>query len=280
MAHLNDTPLSSKQVYLNSRNAHYRPDNHSSAIFYFNEDVSPPANVSTLVSIVNFTCPVSYYVFTSNNNRIYYSVGSGSTVYFDFPLGNYNASEVASGLKNLGNFVTDCVYIKSSNKFRMTHTSSSFTVYSTSTCLEQLGFSGGANHVSSTVYGIHTLVSDNAVNLSGTSSLYIMSNMNSPNYDSRVNGSLGTLCRIPVDTDRNGILHYAPTIPFYSVSQNKSIDYFVIRIEDDARNPVDFNGLHWALTLQFDFQYTKEFKPVQTMMKKPLLPSDLTSDKV
>ena len=83
--------------------------------------------------------------------------------------------------------------------------------------------------------------------------------------DSRTGKTTNILARFPVDSDRNGILHYTPQFPYKSILQNTVIDFISIRLEDDERKSIDFNGQHWCLTIQLDFQYEKDFKVAKTM---------------
>jgi hypothetical protein len=269
MSHSLDTHLSSIQVHLNSKDAYFHNEDQSSSLFHFNTDISPPANVSILVSVVSFSCPMSYYVITSNNNRLTYSVG-GSTFNYDIPVGNYTATELATNLQSFIPTFTTVDYSKVNNKLRFYNTAGNqFTLQSTSTCFSLIGFTPGVNHVSANNgLGIQVLLADSVVNLSGINSIYIHSNISPANFDSRNNSTLGTLVRVPIDTTRNGILHYQPAKPFSFILQNQSIDYFQIKLEDDNRNHIDLNGQHWTMTIQIDYQYLKDFKPSQSLFKE------------
>ena len=74
-----DKPLTSFQVHLNSKDAYFRSDDGSRCVFHFNMDVSPPPNVNILVSVVSFSCPMSYYVVNATNNKLHYTVSNGAT---------------------------------------------------------------------------------------------------------------------------------------------------------------------------------------------------------
>lgn len=268
MSHSLDTHLSSIQVHLNSKDAYFQSDDKSLSVFHFSSDISPPANVNIIVSVVSFSCPVSYYVINSNNNRLTYTV-SGTTYNYYIPVGNYTATELASDLEFLLVFST-VTYSKVDNKMRFYNSGNNqFILHSTSTCFSLIGMTEGVNHTSfNNGLNIQILISDSVVNLSGTKSIYIHSNISPANFDSRNNSILGTLVRVPIDTTRNGILHYQPAKPFSFILQNQSIDYFQIKLEDDNRNHIDLNGQHWTMTIQIDYQYLKDFKPSQSLFKE------------
>ena len=268
MSHFNDTPLSAKQIYLDSKDATFKEDDNSRCLFYFKESLNPPDNVDIICSVVNFTCPISFYVVNSTNDRLDFGTAS-STGSYQIAHGNYTATELASLLQTNLTIVSTVSYNKITNKFVFNALvpTPSFYFASTSTCLNLLGFSLGTTHYSSNFFGGHQLLSDNVINLSGPNSIYIHSNLLTYSLDSRTGALSNILARVPIDTDRNGILQYSPEMPFKTILRNKTIDYIAIKLEDDEERSIDFNGLHWAITLQIDYRYQKETKAMSNLLK-------------
>ena len=268
MAHINDTPLSSKQIYLDSKDATFKDEDHSRCLVYFKESLSPPHNVDIIASVVSFTCPMSFYIVNSSNDTLNFGTDSSSGSY-TIPHGNYTATELAQLLQTYVNVVSTVGYDKVSNKFIFNALvpKPSFYFQSSSTCLELLGFSKGTTHSSNSFFGGHQLLSNLVVNLSGINSVYIHSNLLTYSLDSRSGGLNNILARVPIDTDRNGILHYNPQFPYKTILRNKIIDYISIKLEDDEERSIDFNGQHWAITLQIDYRYQKDAKTMGNLLE-------------
>jgi hypothetical protein len=230
-------------------------------------NVSPPPNVSTLVSMISFTCPMSHYTINNTNNLLSYTTG-GATYTHDIPVGNYTAEELKQHLQSQISVLTAVSYDRKANKLDFFSDTASYTFNSASTCLGLFGISVAEQSSTLNALQIHRLTPSGVVNLAGTSSIYIHSNISASCFDARTKGILPILARVPVDTDRNGILHHEPKHPFKSVLQMKSIDYFTFSLEQDDRTLLDLNGEHWSISLQIDFVYEKPFKSHRRMTDK------------
>jgi len=200
---------------------------------------------------------MSFYVVTENNNTLII----GLTTYI-IPTGNYTILEIINLIETNIAILTNVTYSKITNKISMTG-SSELVLSANSTCHRLLGFSKGIHSSTANV-----LTSDRTVNVAGVSSIFIHTNLLTDSIDSRTGGYSNLLARIPVDASRNGFLNYSPDIPFHAMIANKTIDFITVSLEDDDNNAIDLNGQHYQLTLQFDFQYTREFKPPITLLKK------------
>jgi len=241
-----ETHLSSQQVHLNSDDANYI--SNGKYVFFFDDIIEAPRGVQMLVSLINCTFPMSFYVINESNNQLFYNNTS-----FTFPVGNYSVTELRNQLKTISDF-TDVQYSRVTNKLKIL-SSNSFTIHSTSTCLKLLGLTK-QSHVSVN----NEITSDSVVNISGISSIYIHSNLLTKSIDSRRGGYSNLLSRVPINAIRNGFLNFSPDNIFRSQIANRTVDYIQISIEDDEENNIDFNKQEWVITLQFDFQYTK-FSP-------------------
>jgi len=277
MSHQNDTPISSKQIYLDSKDATFKKDDTSTCLFYFKETLTPPHNVDMIASVQSFTCPVSFYNINATNNYLLWNTQSNSGS-VSIPFGNYTISELIDYLKIHLTFIQSITYDKKTSKlfFQKTtyttgETSKSFSFSNMSTCFTLLGFNKN-NHATSSGNDLqHSLFSENVVDLSGINSIYLHSNLLTYSLDSRSGGLSNILCRVPVDTDRNGLLHYNPQESYKTILRNKTIDYISIRLEDDEERSIELNGLDWAITIQIDYRYVKSTKPMTTMKSDSLL---------
>jgi hypothetical protein len=239
--------VSSQQVHLNSANATYT--SHGKFVFFFDDVIMTPRNVHMEVSLVNATFPMSFYVVNDDNNTLKYDSST-----FSIPVGNYSITELRNLLRTISLF-TDVVYSRITNRLTIS-ANQPFTIHNSSTCLKLIGLT---NDDHSSVN--NTIVSNSVVNLSGISSIYIHSNLLTKSIDSRTGGYSNLLARVPIDATRNGFLNFSPDNSFRSQIANRTIDFIAISIEDDINNMIDFNNQEWVLTLQFDFQYTRNSTP-------------------
>ncbi len=88
------------------------------------------------------------------------------------------------------------------------------------------------------------------VNLVGTSSFYIKSNMRTLNRDPVSLGFSNIIAKIPITRSYNGVEKYQQP-GFSFVIKDRSVSYIVISVLDDNMQPVRFNGGHWSLTMEF-----------------------------
>jgi len=200
---------------------------------------------------------MSFYVITENINKLSINLST----YF-IPTGNYTILEIINLIETNISTLSNITYSKITNKISMTG-SVPFTISAASTCHRLLGFSKGIHSSFNNI-----LTSNQTVNVAGVSSIFIHTNLFTDSIDSRTGGYSNLLARIPVDASRNGFLNYSPDISFQSMIANRTIDFITVSLEDDDNNNIDLNGQHFQLTLQFDFQYTREFKPPISLLKK------------
>ena len=244
-------PISSRQIYLNSKDGFRIDPSHTSDIFFFfNDVIAPPLNVTMEISVVSASIPMSYNIINSTNNLLVYNTNQTFTI----PIGNYNALQLADALKDNINILSNVTYSSRFNKFTFTSTQT-FTIELASTCLKLLGFTN-AQHSSPN----DVLTSNSIVNLSGISSIYVHSSLLTNNLDSRTKTLSNILCRIPVDTASYGILQYINNNNFKCSVNDKTIDLLRIRLEDDDTNLIQLNGQEWVITLQVDFAYKRLLK--------------------
>ena len=239
-----ETHVSSRQVHLNSTDANYK--NHGNHVFFFDDIIETPRSVQMLVSLVNATFPMSFYVVNETNNELTYDSST-----FTIPVGNYTITDLRNLLQTIPKF-TSVVYSRVTNRLTF-QANSSFSISEHSTCLALIGLTN-KTHFSVN----NTLTSDSVVNLIGISSIYIHTNLLTQSIDSRTGGYSNLLARVPIDATRNGFLNFSPDASFRSQIANRTITFLTVSIEDDNGNNINFNEQEWVITLQFDFQYTRE----------------------
>ena len=240
--------LQSSMIFINSRSNNVKIINndYSDIIYYFHSNLSCSDGFVFLISLCDAIIPVSWYTISSfnNNNSLVYSINSINTTYV-IPDGNYTVLD----LYNLfvANLPFTISYDSISNKFTFVHSTYNFILLSTSTCFELIGLSDGVNHNSSSFI----LVFDNQVDLCGTRCLYICTNLQTLNLDSRI-GTLSSniLAKIPVNVDNNNLITHYNYNGFRSLLSNRLINNIQIRIEDDRGRLVNIKN-HYSLSIEF-----------------------------
>ena len=130
MSHLNTSYLGSKSIFLQSNEAQVSI-NDSHKIFFLNEVIEPPPDVTILAALTSFEMPYSMYNFNENQNDSI-SIKIGATT-FTASVGsrNYTATQLATKITQLYSDTTTtglaaavvCTYDTGSNRFIFTSTS-------------------------------------------------------------------------------------------------------------------------------------------------------------
>jgi hypothetical protein len=88
------------------------------------------------------------------------------------------------------------------------------------------------------------------VDLAGTASFYVKSNMRTLNRDPVSLGYSNIIAKIPITRSFNGVEKYQQ--PGFSFAiRDRSVSFIIIQIIDDDMLPVRFNGGSWSLTMEF-----------------------------
>lgn len=198
------------------------------------------------ISVMNAQIPISYYIINEYNNTLNYSVNNiNYTV--SFALGNYNANSfITEFLSKMNGF--NCSLNRITGKLTFTYYKS-FKFLSSSTCFKVLGFLPYNDYISVN----NSLTGTSPCNFFGMTRLRIASTeLLTYTMDSFIGNYSDTLQTINVNSGSFGILLYDNTQKFKAILRNKVINYFDIKLYDDDNNLVDFNGVHWNITLQLD----------------------------
>ena len=218
--------------------------NYSDIVYYF---YGASINVSDgfvfLISLNDAIIPVTWYVISDyyQNNIFNYSVG-GISYSFTIPDGNYSVNTLMSLFNTSGIKLTNGIttsYSIGTNKFTFSHTSSEFSILSTSTCLSLIGLISGANTSSSS----YILVCPKQVDLSGTRAIYIKSNLHTISLDSRIGTMTSSiLAKIPVVVDTYNFINYSNITQNRSILKDRSINKIQITLEDDKGRPLNITS--------------------------------------
>ena len=250
-----NTNLSSRQIYLDSKDANYYiNDSYSNPIWIFSEHIVCPDYATMLVSVVDVQIPVSFYNIDSINNTLKWSANGVDQPDFTIPQGNYNVFTLMdylnANLSSSTGYDFTVTYDSTINGFTFQNTQS-FIFKSTSTCFNVFGLSD-KTHESAFIGGFK-VISDIPIDLAGIGAIYIMSDLLTKNMESRSGSFSHCLCKVPVLSSNFGILTYVNYTNFKSTVTTRTLQEFHLTLEDDNRNVIDLNGHHWQITLQVDF---------------------------
>jgi hypothetical protein len=139
-------------------------------------------------SVLSFSCPNSIYVINEYNNLLNITINGVQNNYV-IPYGNYNSQNLLLTLKNTIDTSFNISFSSITNKYTFTHSTYDFTILSSSTIGDVLGFANNTNYTSSS----KSLILPFTCNFNGLNSFNIsIANLNTSNIDSynKTNGSV------------------------------------------------------------------------------------------
>lgn len=216
--------------------------------FNFSGLLSDDSNiVRTYVTVLNAQIPVSFYIIDDTNNILNYledSVQKSLTV----PIGNYNGNQMVK-LLNTGFTDNGSGIITSLNSntgilsFLITN-GLTYRFQSTSTIKTILGFTG--NITSTTL-----ITMPYQLNLLGKKKIFINSNhLRNNAVSSKSLSNVQTIATIPIDQPPYGMVNYTSVSDLEKIILfNRSLDVIDIQIVDEENDYINFQNIHWSITL-------------------------------
>jgi hypothetical protein len=201
------------------------------------------------LSVPFVAVPLTHYVITEANRRLhilYNHVAPPEPLIIDLPLGNHSIDELVDVLNRRLLFGFKAAYSENTNTLSLiTQTiSAGLEIGSLTTCGGLIGVRTG----DTSVLGSYT--APGGVNLAGTTSFYLRSNLRTRNRDPRTLGYSSIIANVPITKPHNGLERFSQNGFTFGVRE-RSIHYIVIQILDDALEPVTFHGGDWQVTLEF-----------------------------
>ena len=94
--------------------------------------------------------------------------------------------------------------------------------------------------------------------------LFIRTNLTSANtMESQSKSFSNILSRIPITTNPGDVIFKQPNdVGHKCLVQTKNISQIVVRLVDDRNNVLDLNGLHFQLSIKFEYQYAQNIAPL------------------
>ncbi len=241
-----------QQLFLDQRYGYNLPD--KSVLFWLQDPIILPSNeYEFAISIPHATIPLTHWVVTQENNTLVIARDSYA-VTVQLPQGNYSVDELVDHV-NAAQAVVVMSYSDNRNtvSFQSVASEAEIVIAPGTSCQKLFGFRVGDTSVSG------VLECALGVNLQGTQSFFIRSNMRTRNRDPVLRGFGNLLASVPITRAHNGIEVYTNRGLTVSVT-DRSIHYIILQILDDDQNPVTFHGGQWSVTLEFDVVDHKVFR--------------------
>ena len=231
----------SRLIHLNSLDAtqsqnHYR--------FHF-QPIVPVKHLEMQAGLISALLPSSYYSVNSTNNTF-----TLDGTQYQVPPGNYSATDLVSTLDAM--LPCSVAYSRVTNTLTLTSVSS-MTISAT----RLLGFSQQTSGTS--------LVSDMAIDLSGTKSIMIrVLNFTDRSISSFSKSTTTTIARVPTNCERNGVMYYFQDRPIWQTLPHKALGHLEVECVDDFGNTIDFRGVPFSFTLEVRAVPMVQDQPVET----------------
>jgi hypothetical protein len=196
-------------------------------------------------SVLHAEIPNSFYLVNNTNNKLIIN-----SITYTITNGNYNGNSLLLAIKNILPTTFNITYNVNTLKYTFTNTSD-FTISKSSTINKLIG----GNTLADITSISNTLTMPNVINLLPIPRINIRSpQLNFGNYN-QSDGSGDVFLSVQNSAGLGSMnLYYNLTTTRY-IFENNSLQKLEIRITDDYNNELDFNGLDYYLTLQFDIDF-------------------------
>ena len=246
----------SQQIYLNSANAQIQLNGtkKSNVTFFFNDVITISKDaIEMRMELVNAQIPVSWYLINSSNNQFATSTNNDVTfITWTLPVGNYNANTFISMFQTYMGSAFTVTFNSTLNTFALVYnTGGAWSIQDVgcNSIFSIIGFQSGVRY-----HSVGTVIqAPFSVNFGGLTKVNIVSaSFNLANIDSKANGTVSTICSVPVSTIQGGYIFYNNYTNFKSIFRNHEMSSINIQIQDPNNNYIDFNNIDWTITLQID----------------------------
>jgi len=236
-------------IFLNSQTANSYINGSTSECMFVLPSLVIPKRSKMSISCQTASIPYSFYNCDDFNNKLSF-IQNSITYNVLIPQGNYNVNTLITALKTLMGVNFNIIYNSLDNTYTFTNTVYEFSLLSSSSCFEMLGFKTGITITSVS----KTLKSKLSINLFTIRNIYVSSNnfiLNNLNNSTPNNSSI--LCSVPIQSSSGSIITYSNIFNVYNEVHNVSnLTLLHIKLTDQDGDILDLNGCHFSLTLQLD----------------------------
>eukprot|EP01051_Picozoa_sp_SAG22_P009742 SAG22_NODE_834_length_6927_cov_7.202402_7_plen_304_part_00 len=259
---------SPKLLFIDSRDAiHSNADGAAEFTYVFNQSIHNNAGEGVLVSLLQASIPYSFYnIRAGSNDTLKITVvkdGATTNYTITVPAGNYTVTSLAQKLKEdietqMGDDVTNVTitYDRITNKFK----------FAISPATRSVTIHGATSSDLTTVVGLTTedftfdnttaRVTPNAVDMNGgIHALYLRTNLPVlSSMDSQTGGVSQILAKVPILDKPGSVITHSPSNSVYkALIQTEAVRAITLRLTDDRNRLISRNGLHFSVSLMFEF---------------------------
>ena len=260
----NSTGENSIKIPINTRSEKiiFNDANYNNITLYIDNPISlKDSSHNILLSISSFQIPISWPIISNylGNNIFEYTI-NGTTYNYIIPDGSYSAND----LKTLFNSNTLLLvtYSKTTGKYIFTHDTYNFSITNNTTCYYEIGFDNDT--YTSTLMSLSSI---KPIDLGGSRSIYIKSNLSTDNYN--IYGKTSNIIDIiPINVSNFDILRYTNSEGFKMKIHDQSIYSINIILEDDHQNKIDINN-DWELVLELNKIVNSNYPLTNNVVDKP-----------
>lgn len=206
-------------------------------------------------SIPYAVIPNSFYVINETNNLLYVLQSSVTTLY-TFPYGNYTTQSFITTFKSLLPSTFNITLGQNSNKFTITHTTTTFSFTTASTIDNIMGFTGT---VSATEL---SLTLPRVCNFLPEPRICIRCPDLANSLMTATNNSSDVVLAVPNTSRLNGQIIYSNNSNMKTLFKLTNLNQFYVSLTNDDGAPINFNGVSSFFTFQFDIHRKTLTKPM------------------
>lgn len=252
MVYVKDSIHPSLHVYLNSYHHTIHNGSNSHVEFHLDHSVICDDLHDMVLTVENFTLPLSYYNVNQYNNTLTITYADGDIENLIIEEGNYDIKTLSEYLDGLGSSMTKITYDRQRNKI--------FFISNEAFTIEGIGHI--FNFSNPIVYDNGYYVFSSFINLSGMNEIHIHSNLSTSNMSARDKGLTDVLLCVPINGMNNELLHYNGRMNL-KLHEHK-LNHFSIRLTDEFNNLLILeDNVHWTMTLRIDYIQRKRIMYIE-----------------
>ena len=206
-------------------------------------------------SIPYVVIPNSFYIINETNNELYVTQSAVTTLY-SFPFGNYTSQSFMTAFRSLLPIQFGISLGQNSNQFTITHTTTTFSLDTTSTIDAIMGFSGTVSAV-----GL-SLTCPRVCNFLPLPRICLRCPDLAHSFISATTDGNDVVLSVPNNAKLNGQIVYNNTSGMKTLFKLTNLNSFYVSLTNDDGVPINFNGVSSFFTFQFDIHRKTLAKPM------------------
>lgn len=243
--YLKNTPFSSKNLYLDSKNAIKEQNTYR---FDLNTSITRPPGSRMILAVKECQFPNIFPNIRSGINNTFSIQGTISGLNsYTIPEGYYDITQYATIIKSLCGLV---VTYSSQKQLIFTSLIEDFTFISTA---DYLGSSGSP----SSTFGILTM--NYVMDFSGLDYVFIKSNLILRNINNKGETS-NTLVRVPISLPWGYSILYTQSNPTNHLTHEQSISTIQLQITDKEERSLNLQNLNFQVVIEVSYIYPEEVR--------------------